>query len=662
MPLPGHRVRIQRSLPVRLAPLGIFAVLASVTVLVWRDQVNHQRDLLRRHTEDVCVQAARRLEVRLESRLRVASIFAQRWATHETRDFSQKRFSEFASLLVRELPAYHSVHLIGPEAGVHWRAPRHARSAWPKMSNGRTLLNRSLESGEMVLSAPVSTVDSSKSFFAVIPMNRGHEFIGHLVVEFRSEKLIGDVFHERIRSEFDFQVKDAGTILYRYARRPDVLFSSAPIRADKRFEIRNRSWSLTIVPRRQQSFAADWMASLSVPLLGVALSIGLSMLVHMLSRRIVLYRAARDTALSEIAERERAEEAMQVSEARYRSVFNSATDGLIVIDDNDCIVEANPAASLMHGFKPGDIIGRHYADFIDPDHRHLFDEFKRQLSQYGSVRLDSVHVSSDGVPLDVEVRGTSFSFGDEPRVLAILTDVSERKKAILQQATLSRKVLMAQEEERSRVSRDLHDELGQVLTALHLELDWLHRKNSSQSEETASEFNRATAMVEEAADELRRICRGLRPQLLDDLGLEPAVRQLVEEFEERTRIRTTLDVQLQRKSGNVSREIGLCAYRILQEALNNVGRHADASGVSISLNTSDGSLLLSVYDDGQGFNPKDASSAGGYGIAGMRERTSLVNGTIDIRSEPYQGTRIVLRIPLKEPGPEALNVEDPSGG
>jgi len=393
-----------------------------------------------------------------------------------------------------------------------------------------------------------------------------------------------------------------------------------------------------------------WRTNLSVPFLGLALSVGMSLLVHLLLGRVELYRAARDKALEEIERRERAQEALRSSESRYRSVFNSAKDGILIMDQGGRIAEANPAACTMHGYSSEEMEGMAIERLMARDHQHLTRDYYEQIEETGSARLDLVHLRKDGTSLDVEARGTRFDFAGEPRILGILTDVSARKQAVQRHAQLSRKVLMAQEDERARVSRELHDELGQVLTAIHLELDLLRGKATAATKGEAGDFGPALDMVERAADELRRICKGLRPPLLDDLGLEPSVRFLVEEFQERTGLPTTLEVKLDEGQYPIPEEVALCIYRILQESLNNISRHAAAKEVIITLWVKQGSLVLSIYDNGRGFDMKDQNGFSGCGIAGMSERAFLVNGALDLRSEILQGTRVTFSVPLAGTG------------
>jgi PAS domain S-box-containing protein len=629
-----------------LAPLAIFVALTGLALLTWGQEVEHDRRLLARHTKDISVQASMRLKSRLDSRLRAVSIFATRWSTHGERDFSRKRFEEFASVLLKELPAFHAIRLFPPGSDSDWVIPGRAQSACEDFdTRRRRLVEDTRKKGKIMLSAPCQCEIDQACMFAVLPLVRGQEFLGSMVVEFRSETLIGEIFHQRVRSEFNILVEDSEVPLFRFAEDANVAYDDAFMSASQSFPIRNRTWRLTVVPRKEQIASTGWTANIALPVFGIALSIGLSLLVYLLFRRMELYRVARDQALNEMSKREKTQKALQDSEARYRSVFNSASDGLLVIDQDDRIVEANQAAATMHGYEPEGLARLNYKELIAPDCQHLYDEFRRQLARSGTVRLDSVHVTIDGNTLDVEVRGTNFHFGSEPRVLAIVTDVSDRKRAMEQQAMLSRKVLMAQEEERARVSRDLHDELGQILTALHLELEMLRKKVAHKPAESVSAFGNAIAMVEKAAEELRHICKGLRPLLLDDLGISPSLRSLVDEFGERTRIKTDLEIQFDEDREPISAEVALCVYRIVQECLHNISRHANAKKVSVSLIDKENELRVSVHDDGQGYDVDEIKTTKGYGIAGMRERAFLVNGTLNIDSDSSQGTRITFRAP-----------------
>jgi len=363
--------------------------------------------------------------------------------------------------------------------------------------------------------------------------------------------------------------------------------------------------------------------------------------------RAVAHRAARDQARREVEELQRAEVAQRAYEQRYRGVFVSTADGLLVFDMDGSVVEANPAVAEMHGYPLDEMIGMDVRLLIADAHKHQFDDFMQELRAAGTVSLDSVDVRKDGTPFPIEVRGRRFVHEGQPAVLVMVRDVTERERAMQQQAQLSRKILVAQEEERSRVSRDLHDGLGQLLTALRLEVDWLSKRTDEGDVQVS--FGEATALIERAVGELRGICRGLRPPLLDDLGLEPAVEQLVEAFEERASVPVDLKLELG-EDLDVPGEVALCIYRVLQESLTNIRRHARARLVHVSLQLGEGGLDLAVSDNGRGFDIESIPASPGFGLTGMQERAKLVNGSLEVRSEVGEGTHIELHVPRGRAG------------
>ncbi len=520
-----------------LSPRRAATLAAAVTVLfgaltlgAWREQRRHQEIIVEHHTEDVSIQASRRLQVFVESHLRVADIFAERWSTHETADFSKKRFDEFAAVVLAKLPGYAAIGLTAPEATTLWHVPENRditelmrTEAWH-----RTVAAAPTQPGGAI-SAPFRSASGHMGFFAVLPLVRDSVPLGYLVVLFQSETLVKDCFHSRIQNEFYFQVQDGDTLLFRSAPdRASPDFDHDEMRAAVRFGMQNRTWRLTMIPRARSRIGLA--ETLAVPLLGLIVSLGMGLMTFLLVRRIDMYRVARDKALLEIAERQRAE--------------------------------------------------------------------------------------------------------------------AERKIALHRLALLSRKAMAAQEDERARLSIEMHDELGQILTALRLNMELVQKQLAEVHHIPADTLSNAIEMAEKATDELRRICRGLRPPLLDDLGLAPAVRLLVDEFREQSDIHVMLTLPSEDHEVPVPELAALSTYRILQESLTNVRRHARATRVEIRLTFTKETLTLTIGDNGRGFDPSGLGAQPGCGLEGMRERANLVDGHLVIRSSRGQGTQVILSVPL----------------
>jgi signal transduction histidine kinase len=208
--------------------------------------------------------------------------------------------------------------------------------------------------------------------------------------------------------------------------------------------------------------------------------------------------------------------------------------------------------------------------------------------------------------------------------------------------TLLRKVVTAQEEQRARIARDLHDQFGQQLTALRLALD-RYRDRAAKDGAVDPELTRAAALAKDIDSELDFLAWELRPAVLDDLGLVAALPRFLREWSEHHQIGAefrTIGVE----PGQLSAEAELAFYRITQEALNNVIKHAHASRVDVILERRDASITLLIEDDGVGFDPADAENAShGIGIAGMRERAALCGAALEIESAVGEGTTVFLR-------------------
>jgi len=214
---------------------------------------------------------------------------------------------------------------------------------------------------------------------------------------------------------------------------------------------------------------------------------------------------------------------------------------------------------------------------------------------------------------------------------------------------ISRGVLRLQEEERSRISRDLHDGIGQLLTALKIQLELLERE-AARLPEIASRVTSARELSETALAEVRQLSHLLRPQMLDELGLESTLRWLARTFQKRTGIE--VDVTLEGAEGRADPDVETLVYRIVQEALTNVARHSGARAATVALRREPKRLSVRVEDAGAGFDPEETLSGGdeerGFGVRAMRDRVEFVHGRFSLRSAPGKGTVVEAEIPFRD--------------
>src|SRR6266487_1590567 len=359
--------------------------------------------------------------------------------------------------------------------------------------------------------------------------------------------------------------------------------------------------------------------------------------------------------LTDITDRKHAEEVLKRLRVQNEMILNSAGEGIYGMDRNGNTTFVNPAAAKMLGWEVHELLGRpihKVAHHSKEDGSHYLEASCPILS---SAREGGVHRAADEVFWRKDGRSFPVEYITNPiheggsiiGAVVTFTDITERKKAEEIRSRLLEQVISAQEEERGRIARELHDETGQSLTALLVGLKTLEAAHSLQEAKGLAESLRAVASVD--LHEVGRLAWGLRPSVLDDLGLLATLERYVAEYAESY----ALAVDLKTKGFGAARLpffIETTLYRITQEALTNIVKHAAAHSVLIIVEQDDFSVQMVVEDDGEGFHVEPPSrppgTCDGLGLHGMQERATLLSGTVTIRSKPGQGTAIKVRIPL----------------
>lgn len=372
---------------------------------------------------------------------------------------------------------------------------------------------------------------------------------------------------------------------------------------------------------------------------------------------LVAVRVDREAAARRRAESEEA--ARRVSQAKYHALFESAGEAILVLEPGGVVEEANVAAGLLFGRPASSLPGMELAELLGLEQARSLMRFARG-EEVGVGEL--VVSSSDGLTVWVEPVCSAFGEREGERVIqARLRDVTKRRERERDLESYAGRMLRAQEDERLRIAHEIHDGPLQSLVSLCRQLDTI-----GEGEGTAADPDLKVAVdstrgiAEGIVDELRSFARGLRPSILDDLGLVAAVRGLVEEQSARTGLAGHLAVK-----GKVQRthpDIELALFRIAQEALRNVERHARASNVRVRLSFGDERVALSVTDDGKGFAPQ-TSVAGSdrFGLLGMNERAVSVGGSFRVTSAPGGGARIEASIPVRRGVPEDHQIQPTEG-
>jgi PAS domain S-box-containing protein len=280
--------------------------------------------------------------------------------------------------------------------------------------------------------------------------------------------------------------------------------------------------------------------------------------------------------------------------------------------------------------------------------KQIADQFRASdsqvLAESRSLQVEEQIQQSNGMHTYLAVK---FPIYDESGAISgvcgILNDITAVKKAQTQLRRLSGSIMADQEKERSAIARELHDELGQVLTALRMDSVWMHERLKASDPEASERALTMCRLVDKNIEDVRGMAFRLRPGVLDDLGLVDALEWYTADFERRTEITCVFD---HNDIPVLNETVSTAAYRIAQEAMTNVARHASANRVKVVLKNSNGLLTLAVVDDGQGFESQHLSESEGLGVAGMRERATLVGGALEVHSEPKEGTRVYFKVPI----------------
>lgn len=358
---------------------------------------------------------------------------------------------------------------------------------------------------------------------------------------------------------------------------------------------------------------------------------------------------------AQIVERQKAEEALRESQARFAGILELAEDAVISIDQDERIILFNQAGVKTFGYAPDEVLGQPLDILLPPDvaHRHHAHitgfAANPEPSRRTGTRGEVFGRRKDGSLFPAEASISKLTLAGRTTFTVMLRDITERKRAEQDLRSLAVQLLTAQDEERRRISRDLHDDINQRLAILAVEAATLEQHLAKEPDRVPRSIRDIQQRVGELSDDVRRLAYQFHPSILDDLGLATALQRYVEDFSARTGIQVTFEWRDAPES--LPREIGSCLYRVAQESLGNVAKHAGASRADVQVAGADGHITLTVTDTGAGIPEGGKGPSGdGLGLLSMKERVSLVHGAFMVESRAGKGTRICARIPL--PGGE----------
>jgi two-component system sensor histidine kinase UhpB len=360
-------------------------------------------------------------------------------------------------------------------------------------------------------------------------------------------------------------------------------------------------------------------------------------------------------AVREALERVEAERRATLLRTRMRGLLTRLRVGVFQATPEGLLMESNPAFRRLLGLRAPELHGDIdlASLFGDPEEYH---RLVHRLDDQRQVRAEVDFVREDGATLAAAVTMVLTAGDDEPAPIeGLIEDFSARRRAVADlresQARLRQlagHLQSVREEERARIAGQVHDELGQALTALKMELSWVGKRLVAGDGEPAQRIRYMSALIDETIGKVRRISGELHPRLLDEFGLVAAIEWQAKDLLERSDIACALD--LDEELSGLDPEMGVSLFRIVQELLTNVLRHAEAGRVEVRLGRDGGDLVLAVSDDGHGFRPEEVSAGRSFGLLELEERARLWGGAVEVDSRPGQGARVEVRIPLDREG------------
>jgi PAS domain S-box-containing protein len=352
----------------------------------------------------------------------------------------------------------------------------------------------------------------------------------------------------------------------------------------------------------------------------------------------------------------RAEAALSQSEEKYKALFEQKLDGVVVIDEKMKLLLANKAAAEMFGFDSvEELLEVNLFEYLVSEERERTikiiakDMFEKDLRQVNEFRC----VKKSGEEIWIGAIGTRIEYQGKVAGLASFRDITVQKWAE-QELERSRQELRrlysylqsVREEERTLIAHEIHDELGQSLTALKMDIFWLQKRLTKQQQPLLDKAEAMSKLVDNTILSVKRISSKLRPTILDDLGLVAAIEWQAQDFQGHTGI--NCEVRTETEDFVLDKERATTIFRVFQEALTNITRHANATKVKVNLNKKAEKLLLKVVDNGEGITEEQLLSPRSFGLIGMRERAHYFGGEIKINGIAGKGTTLELNMPLIE--------------
>lgn len=342
---------------------------------------------------------------------------------------------------------------------------------------------------------------------------------------------------------------------------------------------------------------------------------------------------------------------LRISEQKYRLLFewNPMPMWMLSLDESK-FIDVNNAAINHYGYSREEFLNNSITFFLAPEELQRIADAMKDGYKKGTRTTLWKHMKKNGEIISVEITTHDILHENKAVRLILANDITEKLKAekeleqsneILRQLTSHLQEI--REEERKHIAREIHDELGQQLTVIKMDVSWIRKKTEATNSPVLDKIRDLTKILDDTVNTVRKISSRLRPSLLDDLGLVAAMEWYLNDFKQRTGI--DIVFHLPKQELELPDSINTCLFRILQESLTNVARHAGATLVTVILNEDVETIKLMIKDDGKGYDVSNASGKRTLGIIGMKERAAMIGGKYNIYGKPGEGTIVSIEVP-----------------
>ena len=357
----------------------------------------------------------------------------------------------------------------------------------------------------------------------------------------------------------------------------------------------------------------------------------------------------------DITDRKETEKRLAASEIKYKTVLDNSLAAIYMFQDGGYFSYANPRMVSLLGYESVDeIIGRPFWEIISPEDREKVKQrgLEREKKEIHPRRYKFRMKKKNGEEIWVDMRASHASYLGRPAAVGNFIDITREIKAEEQVRQLTGRLIEAIEEERRSLANDIHDEFGQLLTLLQFDVEALHNALPANASEIRKICDKVMGQIQHLADAVRDTTSRLRPDMLDHLGLVPTLQWYIDDFKNR-RPDTRISFQAIGLKKRIPSDVELVLYRVFQEGLNNISKHAQASQVDLQLTYNHPDIIFMVKDNGCGFRVNDdglpsESHRKGIGLLSMKERVTSTGGTMTIHSMPGKGTALRIKIPISE--------------